>query len=299
MTLRYLRDSGTTRKLSASLSPPGVISVIHITWMNIWQGLVSAFRRVYDVVQYPFSWEILSSCTTSSIRSVATKVGHQMVTVLLRVDRKIGNAKGRLIQSIRKLRRAGLFPTTIEDAHSQLPVPRNGTGLWVCVWNLERIRRQNADNSRCVWWVLRNKTDSEAIDSAIRLAGSIQRFDGDFDHDPPSDLIVSAPRACFDSTKQPYPRTMRDQAYFSARATLQINMGARAQLHEHTSKYPIPAVSSSSFQHTDPDLQIPEGDRKHPCSLAVSVKLARGCDPCGPEPDPEILPVLPQRGCRK
>src|SRR5882757_8317538 len=48
---------------------------------------------------------------------------------------------------------------------------------------------------------------------------------------------------------------MGDRAYFSARAILQIGMRARARSHEHSAKYPIPAISSTSFQHTDPDLR--------------------------------------------
>jgi len=49
---------------------------------------------------------------------------------------------------------------------------------------------------------------------------------------------------------------MRDRAYFSARAILQVNMRARAQSHECASKYPIPAISSRSFKHTDLDLHV-------------------------------------------
>ena len=109
------------------------------------------------------------------------------------------------------------------------------------------------DNVRCVCWVLRNITDPEAIDSAIRLAGSIRWFDGDPDHNPPLDLIVSTFEACFDSTKQLYPG-MRDRAYFSARAILQISMRARVQSRGCASKYPIPEVSSDASQHPDPDL---------------------------------------------
>lgn len=48
---------------------------------------------------------------------------------------------------------------------------------------------------------------------------------------------------------------MRDRAYFSARTILQIKTSARAQYYEYASRYPIPAVSSSSSQQTDPDLQ--------------------------------------------
>jgi len=129
----------------------------------------------------------------------------------------------------------------------------NGPGLRVRVRNLEGIQRQNADNARCVCWVLRNITDPEAIDFAIRLAGAIRWFDGDSDHNPPFDLIVSTFEACFDLTKRLYPG-MRDRAHFSARAIFQISMRARTRSHELASKYPIPITSLSLFRRTDPDL---------------------------------------------
>ena len=68
-------------------------------------------------------------------------------------------------------------------------------------------------------------------------------------------MIVSTFEVCFDSTKQLYPGT-RDRAYFSARAILQINAGARLHSHDHTSKYPIPisAIPLKPYRHTDPDL---------------------------------------------
>jgi len=118
---------------------------------------------------------------------------------------------------------------------------------------LTHLVHRHTDNARCVSWVLRNITDPEAIDSAIRLAGIIRWFDSDSDYDPPFDLIVSTFEACFDSAKQRYPG-MRDRAYFSARAILQINIGARTQSHERASQYPLPVISLSSFQRTDTDL---------------------------------------------
>jgi hypothetical protein len=301
--LRYLRDNKTTRKLLANLSLPKVISFIHTTWKSIRRAL----RRVYDITRSPLSWEISPSRIGSGIRSTATKVGHQTIILLLRVDqvfrnakqrlvqgfkrtgllptaapdtrhrsgsgirstatkigyqtiilllradRAFGNAKQRLVQAIQRLRRTQLLPITVGGTHRRPVVPRTGPGLLIRVRNLESIRRQNAANACCVSWVLRNITDPEAIDSAVRLAGTIRWFDGDPNHDPPFDLIVSTFEACFDSTKQLYPG-MRDRAYFSARAILQINTGARAQSCERVSKYPIPAVSLSSLQNTDADL---------------------------------------------
>jgi len=105
----------------------------------------------------------------------------------------------------------------------------------VHIWNLDALRQQNGDNARCACWILRNITDPEAIDSDIRLVGTIQWFDGNSNHDPPYDSIISIFEACFDSTKQLYPGMM-DRAYFSALAMLQINMRARAQSHEYAFK---------------------------------------------------------------
>ena len=275
MALRYLKDSGTVRKLLFSLSPPNVISLIYATrrngrrflaslplpsttsliytvWMDARQGLVSTSHHAY-VTRRPLSWEFSLPRILSGICHAATKVGHQAIILLLRIDRSFGNAKYRMAQGIRGFRRARLLPISTQDVRHRPPVPHGGPGLRVRVWNLEKIRRQNTDNARCVSWVLRNITDPEAIDSAVRLAGTIRWFDGDSDHDPPFDLIVSIFETCFDLTKQLYPG-MRDRAYFSARAILQINMRARIRSDKHAFKYPIPAIPSSSFRDTDPDL---------------------------------------------
>jgi len=237
----------------ARLSLPNVVSLMYATWMDARQGFVSASHTVYDAVRYPSSWEVSPSRIVCGIHSMSTKVGHQTIILLLQIDRTFGNAKHRLVQEIRRLRRAVLLPLITEDANHQPHVHRDGPGLRVRVWNLEVLRKRNGDHARCACWVLQNITDPEAIDSDVRLAGTIRWFDGGSDHDLPYDSIVSTFEACFNSTKQPYPG-MRDRAYYSARAILQINMRARAQSHECASRYPIPAVSSSPFKHIDPDL---------------------------------------------
>jgi len=271
--LRHLRDSGMVRKLLspsniislvfatqrkvrrlvARLSLPNVVSLMYATWMDTRQGVVSASHFAYDTIRHPLSWEVSPSLIVSCIHSMSTKVGHQTIILLLQIDRAFWNAKQRLAQEIRRYGRAVLLPLTTKDSNHQPRAHRDGLGLRVHVRNLEALRKRNTDHVRCACWVLRNITDPEAIDSDIRLAGTIRWFDGDSNHDPPYDLIVSTFDACFDSTKQLYPG-MRDRAYFSARAILQVNMRARAQSHERASKYPIPAISSSSFEHTDPDL---------------------------------------------
>ena len=189
----------------------------------------------------------------SGTHNTARNIGHWAIILLLKMERKFGNAKQGMAQGVRRFMRVGLLPTSTRDGDHEPVAPRNGQRLRVRVWNLETIRRQNVDNGRCVSWVLRDITDPEAIDSAIRLAGTIRWFDGDADHDPPFDVIFSAFEACFDSTKRLYPG-MRDRAYFSARAILQINMRARIRSHEHASKYPIPTTPSDPFMCVDPDL---------------------------------------------
>ena len=240
-TLRHLRDSRTTRKLFASLSLTKVVSLIHIAWAITQQGLVSLSRRVYNTLRHPSSWRVSPSRVMSGVHGAATMVGHQTVILFLRIDRGLGNGKRRLVHGIRRFGRVGLLPIAVGDAHHQPLASRTGPGLLVRARNMEALRKLNADNTRCVSWVLRNITDPEAIDSAIRLANTVRWFDGDSYPEPPFDLMVSIFEACFDSTPQVYPG-MEKRAYFSARAILQIKASATARSHELASKYPIPSA---------------------------------------------------------
>ena len=260
--LRYFRDNGGPWKF-AGLSPSNVISFIHATLVNTWRGLVLASRHVRNI-RSPLSWEISVSGVVSGIRRMPAKVGHQAIVLLLRIDRVFGNMKHRLargiqsfrrrlVRGIRNFRPPALLPVTAGDMQLHPRGRRNGTGVRIIARNIDALRKQNLDNAHCVCWVLRNITDPEAIDSAIRLAGTIQWFDGEVDVDPPFDFIVSIFKACFDSTKKLYPG-LRDRAYFSARAILQINTGARAEFYRRGSDYPIPTVPSKPSQHADPDL---------------------------------------------
>ena len=251
--LRHLKDSGTFRKLLAGLSPPKVISFICAAWKNIQQRFVSAFHHVYETVQRVLSRETSPSHIPPNTQHTRRNFRHQAATLLRQIGRAIGNANQRLVQRIGRFRRAEPLQIIAENVHRQPLVLRSDLGLLVHVQNLEALRKQNANNARCVCWVLQNITDPEAIDSAIRLAGTIRWFDSDSDYDPLFDLIISTLKACFKSTGGLYPG-MRDRAYFAGRAILQINAGARAQSHERASKYPIPKASRGEFYTLDPDL---------------------------------------------
>jgi hypothetical protein len=233
-TLRALRGQRTTQRLLASLSPPMVLSFVYGAWRDVRQGFASHIRAA---VMNPRSWGI----SPPNISGMATNVGHQTILLFLHVDRAFGNAKQRLVQVLRRCKRAVLLPIAHEDADHQLHALQSRDGLLVPVRNIADLRKWNADNARCVCWVIRNITDPEAIDSAIRLAGTIRWFDGDVDVDPPFEFIVSILEACFDSAKKLYSG-MSDRAYFSGRAILRINKGAELGSREFASKYPVPIL---------------------------------------------------------
>ena len=154
------------RKLLVGLPLPNTTSFVYATWVDAHQGLVSASHRVDNFMQ---SREI-SVPDHVWIRSVATKVEHRTTILLPRIDRALCNSKQRLV---RRFSHAVLLLITVEDVHHQSLVSPNCPVLRVRVRNLEGIRKRNADNTCCVCWVLRNITDPEAIDSAIRLVGTI------------------------------------------------------------------------------------------------------------------------------
>ena len=81
--------------------------------------------------------------------------------------------------------------------------------------------QKNADDIRCVSWILRSITDPEAIDAAIRLAGTIRWFEGGTDVSTSSWVIQCARVSCFDSSGRVYSGST-DRAYYCTKALLQI-----------------------------------------------------------------------------
>ena len=247
--LRALRNSRRLEKLVADFSPLKMVLILQIGWMRAGKFISVGVHRVRDAMVNRRSWDISLSSIVSGIHGVGQKIGHRTIIMLFRIDRTVGTAKQRIIQRIRRSRRIVLLPITGNDTQD-----RPGTvALRLYAQNLETLQRMDPDNARCVYWILRNITDPEAIDSAIRLAGTIRWFDGKFDVDPPFELIVSTFEACFDPARNLYPG-MRDRAYLSGCAILQINMCARLRSHECASSYPIPSVSWGHVVSTDGDL---------------------------------------------
>ena len=251
IALRDLRDSRRTRKVLASLSPLAIVFFISLVWRGARTGLSQGVHRVHKMVLKLPSWDISLSSIIPGIRSICKKVGRRIVTLFSRIGLALGNTKKILVQGIQRSKSSTSLPMSIDEARLQLQEPR--TGLLVPVRDLSARRDRNAANARCVCWVIRCITDPEAIDSAIRLAGSIRWFDGDVDVDPPFGFIVSTFKGCFDSTMSPYPG-MVDRAYFSGKAILHINTAARIRSAECASRYPIPSGFFSPLAKTGRDL---------------------------------------------
>ena len=207
-----------------------------------------ALRRLRD------NWPSLPK--TTSVVYATHRSARELLSILRDTPRQISqvlaSAKQKLTQEIRGFRRGELLPT-VRGTNHQSAAALGGLEPLAPVRSLDIPREQNVGNARCVRWVLQKITDPEAIDSAVCVAGTIQWFNSYNDHDPPYDSIVSIFEACFDPTHRLYPG-MRDRAYFSARAILKINAGARGRSHECASKYPIPDTSPGSSIHADPDL---------------------------------------------
>ena len=161
------------------------------------------------------------------------KVGHLVVILLLRVDRTSGNAKQILSQ-----RYGRTLPPIFIDQTNHRPSTYQAGGLLVPPRNLENLRKRNADNARCVCWVLQNVTDPEAINSAMRLASIVRWFEDDVKADPPYNIIVSSFQECFDPNYAVYPG-MRDRAFISRKAIAKIH--AHAALRRDRFEFPIPA----------------------------------------------------------
>ena len=124
---------------------------------------------------------------------------------------------------------------------------------WLESKDLAIIRRTNADDAQCVSWILGNITDPEALDAAVRLAGTVRWFDDGINVYPPYDLIVSTFEACFDPVGKLFPGS-GDRAYYSGRAMMWINTLAMCESEELASRFPLP---STKFEGPglNPDLE--------------------------------------------
>ena len=145
-------------------------------------------------------------------------------------------------------------PSALNNARQPKP--------WIRPKDLTIIRRTNTSDAQCVSWILRNITDPEALDAAIRLAGEIRWFDGGTDVDLAYGLIVCTFKACFDSTGKLYPGS-RDRAYYSGQAMVWIRTLTKCKSEGFANRFLLPVT-----EYIAPSLDF---DLRH--LLEISVPL--------------------------
>ena len=141
-----------------------------------------------------------------------------------------------------------------------LPITREGSRSpdpqeiipWFAPNELTMIEKKNTDNARCVSWVLKNITDPEALDAAIRLAGTIRWFENGIDAKPLYDIFISTFDSCFGSDGMLHQGS-RNRAYYSSRAILWIHALAECKSEEFARAFPFPTRDYRGSQ-SDPDL---------------------------------------------
>ena len=136
----------------------------------------------------------------------------------------------------------------LSATHQMLKAQVQQSKPWFKPKDLAVLRGTNTNDVQCVSWILRNITDPEALDAAIRLAGTIRWFDDGVNVEPLYDAIVSVFEGCFDSAGKLYPDS-RDRAYHSAQATAWIRVLAMCKSKEFEHKFHFP-----DKDHVLPDL---------------------------------------------
>jgi hypothetical protein len=137
-------------------------------------------------------------------------------------------------------------PLSQEASSSSRDTPTPTPGVaepWMVREGLAVIQKENAKDDRCVSWILRNITDPEAVDTAIRFACTVRWFEDGVDVEPPYNIIVSLFHTCLDSTGTVYPG-LRDRAYHSVQAILWIHVRAVCVAGEFASRFPLPSMES-------------------------------------------------------
>ena len=159
-----------------------------------------------------------------------------------RVRRGVKQALSRIPQlrnwRVWRLLRCPSLSTTSSDSDIVIQMPEiQASKPWLEPGDLAIIHATHADDARCVSWIIRNITDPEALDAAVRLAGTIRWFDGP-DVDVPYDSIVSTFKGCFDPSGKLYPGS-RDRAYYSGRAMVWIHGLAMCKSEDFARTFPL------------------------------------------------------------
>ena len=123
---------------------------------------------------------------------------------------------------------------------------------WLTPTALATLQEANADDAKCVSWVLQYITDPEALDAAIRFAAVIRWHEEGLDMEEPYKLIVSTLEECFSFTGTT-PPGLRDRAYYSVQAVLWIRICRRCV--PGSPRRPILPVIPRNTTYLDRDLR--------------------------------------------
>jgi len=215
--------------------------------------------------------------TSVALRGLWKKSRHWIFSLTIHYTRVLSWARRTWNRGIRSLLRRQYLPTAIplEGMEVYRSEPRTTSK------RSATIRQTNISDLRCVSWIIRNITDPEALDAAIRLAGTIRWFDDGINVDPPYDLIVSTFRACFDPTGRVYSGS-RDRAYYSGRAMMWIYTLATCKSLEIARTFTLPFI-----MHLAP---CPDNNLKHLLQVTSEPSSIRARILCLLAIDPEHTP---------
>ena len=211
---------------SVNTSVAYVLTVLTAFGSSFYLGIVFAGASSYEC---PFQTPV-----SATLRDIWKATGDQRSTLILR-SRSI---LSRMKQAMKRWVRHRLsvpspqLDSRVDGAMARWRPPTRGPQTDLA------LSQTHASDIRCVSWILKNITDREAIDAAIRLAGTIRWFKGGINAEPPYDMIVSTFKSCFDSSNKLYPGSI-DQAYYSARAVLQIHVFTIPKV---ASEFPLPHI---------------------------------------------------------
>ena len=152
-----------------------------------------------------------------------------------------------------RILRAALHLPQIRPSSTPITPSTPPTSSPLTSTTLITLRSANAGDVRCISWILWNITDPEALDAAVRLAGTVRWFEDGLDVEPPYDQIITTLKGCFDSTRKIYPGS-RDRAYHSAQAALWTHVRALVVSEQFSKKFPLPIIDYDAAS-LDPDLR--------------------------------------------
>ena len=186
---------------------------------------------------------------SAAFRCTWKRVRPEVVSSYNRFKQALSRAIRTLERSVWPLLHCQLLPIAIPLRNAWV----RGPEPWLKPKDLAIIRTENDSDVRCVSWILRNITDPEALDAAVRLAGTIRWFDDGINADLPYGSIVSTFEACFDPAGKLYSGS-RDRAYYSGRAMVWIHTLARCKSEAFALGFPLSHIQHER-EDLDPDLR--------------------------------------------